>query len=108
MSSTGVAGFCPMGCGKTLYFSGRRVLCSAENCPRPSAVAEILAGSETEHIVLLDENGGWIMRHPLRERLDDKLMTCELVPIVAAACCDGDEAPGRYRVTSHGEMWERL
>ncbi|WP_329214846.1 DUF6085 family protein [Streptomyces sp. NBC_01485] len=74
-----VAGHCPMGCGETLQ---RRdldsaIVCAADACPRPDAVDTILREQETEHIVQFDEDG-FTIRHPLRERLDDALMHCEL------------------------------
>lgn len=73
-----VTGYCPMGCGRTLFVgSGGYITCSYIDCPRPDAVADLLADRETEHVVRFDENG-FTVRHPLRERLDDKLMTCDL------------------------------
>jgi hypothetical protein len=47
--------------------------------PRPGAASEILADRKTEHIVEIT-NSGWAIRHPLAERLDDALMTCERTP----------------------------
>ena len=100
-----VSGFCPMGCGATLrYMPFREIRCSNRDCPRPGAVTELLADQETEHIVRIDEDG-WTIRHPLWERLDDKLMTCEAHSAVAAAW-DMHEPDFRYRVA--GDDWERL
>lgn len=39
-----VAGYCPMGCGHTLFVgSGGHITCSWAHCPNPSAVDELLA-----------------------------------------------------------------
>jgi hypothetical protein len=91
-----VAGFCPMGCGETLILGeGRAVVCCARGCPRPFAVSEILADPEIHHVLEVDE-GGWQGKHPLRERLDDQLLSCDLT----GAMLDGLRSPpGRYRVT---------
>lgn len=89
-----VAGHCPMGCGETLYLGeGGSVVC-ASNCPRPNAVTEILADPETGHVVEVTEDG-WRGLHPLRERLDGELLSCDL----SQAMLDGlPPPPGRYRV----------
>ncbi|MGW0578323.1 DUF6085 family protein [Streptomyces sp. NPDC002920] len=78
-AGSSVAGHCPMGCGETLQRRAADgiIVCSAAGCPRPNAVDVILREPETEHIVQFDEDG-FTIRHPLRERLDDALMRCEL------------------------------
>ena len=73
-----VTGYCPMGCGRTLFLAdGGYVTCSYIHCPRRGAVADLLADREISHIVQLGEDT-FTVRHPLRERLDDALMTCTL------------------------------
>lgn len=86
---TRVNGYCPMGCGQTLEVvwvgpetDSRRIECVAEDCEEPHAVDIILADPETEHVVTLVE-GGYSVKHPLRERLDDELMHCQLSNHVA-------------------------
>lgn len=94
-----VAGFCPMGCGETLQLAelvGGQVVCLDENCPRPTAAAELLADRETDHIVELGETE-FTVRHPLRERLDDALMECSLHRRIAGLFVPAAD-PGRYRV----------
>jgi hypothetical protein len=89
-----VAGFCPMGCGQTLYLGeGGSVVCGSD-CPRPNAVTELLSDPETEHVVAVD-SGGWSAKHPLRERIGDVLLTCGLSDAVLALTSPG---PGLYRV----------
>lgn len=93
-----VIGHCPMGCGRTLGIgSAHLIVCTADTCPRPTAAHELLANAETEHIVeLLDDT--FNIRHPLRERLGDAILTCPL----AAWIAHRDESPeptGRYRAT---------
>lgn len=98
-----VAGFCPMGCGETLFVVNARdmrarVECCHEGCARPTAVDELLADVETDHIVEFGADG-FSVQHPLAERLDGDLFTCTLHEQLGAL--DGPPAaPGRYRVTS--------
>ena len=109
VEDTGIAGYCPMGCGQTLFLgSGGRITCSNHGCSRSDAVDELLAERETEHIVLLEE-GTFSIQHPLRERLDGALFECSLHEWLSSQ--DGPpEAPGQYRVREpYGDsLWERL
>lgn len=91
-----VEGYCPMGCGQTLFLGeGGRITCSWIECPRPAAVDELLADHETEHVVTIGLRS-FAVQHPLRERLDGELHRCELHQELSAA--DGPPAkPGRYR-----------
>jgi uncharacterized protein DUF6085 len=91
-----VQGFCPVGCGETLFLAAdSRVMCSGPDCPRPSAVTDLLADTESEHIVVFGA-AEFTVRHPLRERLDDALMDCDLHSDIAAM--PGPPVkPGRYR-----------
>lgn len=108
-----VNGYCPMGCGATLArWSDGTILCTHPACTVPTAVDSILSDQETEHIVVL-RPGDFTIRHPLRERLDDELMTCRLHKVIASFDSPPDP-PGRYRVTGgRGDRmqvwsWERL
>lgn len=81
--STDVQGFCPMGCGPTLFLgSGGYVTCRHLECPEPAAVSDILGDRETQHIVEFGETA-FTVRHPLRERLRDELLQCELHTFIA-------------------------
>ena len=98
-----VAGYCPMGCGDTLFLGeGGFVTCSSLQCDNPTAVSDLLDDGETQHIVQIDETE-FTVRHPLRERLgDEQLMQCELHRWIANQ--PGPPArPGRYRVVWTGE-----
>lgn len=100
-----LAGNCPMGCGRTLFRDvGGRISCSMYGCSRRTAVDELLADGETEHLVRLDEDG-FSVQHPLRERLDGLLFDCDLPARIAAL--DGPpRRPGLYRVTVRpGTAW---
>lgn len=95
-----IAGYCPMGGRKTLAIEHGQITCTDPQCPRPTAAAEILADHEPEHIVTL-HRGTFTVRHPLRERLDDALMTCPLHAWIRAQ----NQPPrplGRYRVAGVG------
>lgn len=93
---TKIQGWCPMGCGETLTATDDGyITCSHIDCPAPAAAGDILDGRETEHIVVFNEVG-FTVRHPLRERLDDSLMHCDLHEYVSLL--DGPPVrPGRYR-----------
>ncbi len=100
--SADAQGVCPMGCGHTLFLgSGGYVTCSWVDCPRPSAVSDILEDQETQHVVKLGERT-FTVRHPLRERLDDALMTCDLHERIAQLP-KAPQKPGTYRVTVTGD-----
>ncbi len=99
-----VAGHCPA-CGREQLGLDEAgfIVCLAAGCPRVFAASDILADSETGHVVQLDADD-FTVRHPLRERLDDALMSCELDRWVAGLA--GPPHPlGRYRVTGSGESW---
>lgn len=94
-----VTGYCPMGCGETLEIVVAapldRVLCGASGCPRPTAMEEIMADPQTEHIVGFDDNG-FAIQHPLRERLEGGLFACSFHAWLRLQ--DGPPVkPGRYR-----------
>lgn len=91
-----VVGYCPMGCGRTLFLGdGGHVTCSFIECPSPCAVDEILDDSETEHIVSLSRAEHFTVTHPLKERLGD-MAKCELHQWIAGLA-GPPRAPGRYR-----------
>ncbi len=99
-----VKGWCPMGCGETLVtLADHSIACEADNCPRPFAVAEILADNETEHIAMMYEET-YSVKHPLRERLDDKLLDCDVHRAIRDEFAPPREGTGLYRVrVSEGE-----
>jgi hypothetical protein len=94
-----VAGYCPMGCGQTLFLGkDGHVTCSFAECPDPCKVDDLLHDRETEHVVEIREHD-FTVKHPLRER-PDELLECDLHAKLAAL--DGPPARlGRYRVRRH-------
>lgn len=86
-----------MGCGDTLFLGeGGYVTCSLVGCPRPTAASDILEDGETAHIVVLEDKG-FTIRHPLNERLDGGLFDCHIRQELQAM--GGPPAkPGFYRV----------
>lgn len=92
--------YCPMGCGETLGFMS--LLCTSENCPRPTAAKDILSDRETEHIVRV-EDYGWSIQHPLRERLAGELFNCPLSDHLAEYYPAMSQ--GKYRVR-YDEVWK--
>ena len=105
-----VAGYCPHGCGHTLFVgSGGHITCSWALCPNPSAVDELLADRETDHIVELGEYG-YNVKHPLRERIGDQLLDCTVGEWIGAQAPADLPVPGRYRAREPvgDTVWERL
>lgn len=99
-----VQGYCPA-CGSGSLFLGTRgyVTCSVNDCPRPTAVSDLLDDRETEHVVNIGETG-FTVRHPLLERLDDALLTCTVHERLSRY--DGPPVePGRYRVGEVEGRW---
>jgi len=102
-----VKGYCPMGCGETLFlaFDGY-VTCSYVSCPKPDAVSTILENRETEHLVTFKDSNFSIL-HPLRERaerLDGKLTECELHNYISML--QGPPVkPGVYRARAVQDIW---
>jgi len=91
-----VVGYCPMGCGQTLVLSiFGRVTCAGSDCPNPVVVDELLANSETEHIVVFGEEG-FTVQHPLREHLGD-LFDCRVFEFLKTRLRPETKI-GRYRV----------
>jgi hypothetical protein len=106
-----VAGFCPMGCGRTLFLGdGGHVTCSRIECSNPTAVTDLLHDAETEHVVEFTSTR-FTIRHPLRERLNEglDLWDCQLQQFLETL--GGPPImPGRYRArgSSRAWSWERL
>lgn len=95
-----VQGYCPMGCGQTLFLADSgNITCNyrsdTDGCPQPDAASMLLEDRETEHIVELREDG-FTIRHPLRERLNDDLLSCDLHTYISYLPPAG-RRPGRYR-----------
>ena len=93
-----------MGCGETLFLGdGGYVTCSLIGCPCPDAVSTLLDDRETDHVVHLEERT-FTVRHPMRERLGDALMCCDL-DVDLIALNGPPRIPARYRVGRDGERW---
>lgn len=100
-----VQGFCPACGGESLILAaGGHLACGRLDCPRPGAAGEILTDRETEHIVTFGP-GDFTIRHPLRERLDDALMDCDLHEYLFHLI-GPPAAPGRYRARPVGDRWK--
>lgn len=94
-----IQGHCPMGCGRTLFIgAGGYITCFRQACPQPDAVATLLEDRESEHIVRVDPED-FTVRHPLRERLGDALMRCDLHRWIA------DQPGPPRRVGTYRVVW---
>jgi hypothetical protein len=101
-----------MGCGRTLYLASTgNIVCSRFKCPDHLAVTRILDNKETEHIVKFEDGDRFTVKHPLRERIEDDLMNCELCAYLEGLSFAPVEAPGTYRATHLHKVqwaWERI
>ena len=104
-----VVGHCPA-CGSSSLFLGEggHVTCARLDCPNPAAVNELLDDRETEHIVEFGK-ADFTVRHPLRERLGDALMDCDLHDHIVRMA-GPPVRPGRYRVWRHDghSTWQAI
>lgn len=93
-----VMGNCPFGCGRTLHLNTDTgmIACLNQECPRPLSVTDLLTKITTDHLVEIDAMG-FAIKHPLLERIDDKLFDCPM-----GAWLEGLDGPpvsaGLYRV----------
>lgn len=78
-------GHCPA-CGQTKLAASQTgvLVCCNLDCPRPTALAELIATSEVGHVVQLDRHD-FDLQHPLLERLDGGLFACELTDEIAVS-----------------------
>jgi len=74
-----VAGFCPYGCGEKLYLCDGRILCRDIDCPNEEGLHRILMNTVAGHTINFQDDaycGSYSVVHPLRERIDNELLTC--------------------------------
>lgn len=98
-----VQGYCPMGCGQTLFLGeGGFITCATLECPRPDAATLVLEEQETDHVVVFsDDDDTFTIMHPLRERLDGELVICPL-HIYLVGLTGPPVTPGQYHVSYLG------
>jgi hypothetical protein len=106
---------CPA-CGAegSLYrgFQGR-ITCSTEECPDAGAVHNLLNDPHLmDHLVkVIEQDGtvpGWTIRHPLVERIHDRLFQCHYgMELAMQRQANLDLGPGVYVVerTPRGRRW---
>lgn len=97
-----VQGNCPWGCGETLFLSGHGVIeCVRPECVAPVASTAILWERETEHVVTFGSDG-YQAKHPLRERVGDALLGCDIgegvQQMLRTAGEEGKRPNGRFRI----------
>lgn len=103
-----VRGYCPMGCGMRLMMNEKgTIICTNGECPHPLAVSDLLSDQETEHVVTFGDRG-FTIRHPLRERLNDHLLQCDLHDHLTAL--NGPPVPpgtycAKHWPTDGGKCW---
>ena len=104
-----VTGSCPS-CGrsKVVLIDGN-LQCDNPGCKEPDAVSRLLNDQEIHHTIVLEETG-FILRHPLLERVDERLMNCK-VHATIANMTEAPAPPGAYRLhidLEEGWLWEPL
>lgn len=105
-----VKGYCPACGNQTLRVledesDPTPVVCVGENCPDMGAVHRILQDAQTDHVVHFS-GSGFTIRHPLRERIDDALMDCELHLALMGMPGPPDGRPGRFRMFWKDGRWD--
>jgi hypothetical protein len=106
-----VAGVCPA-CGSQLLgisvwpknLDSSRISCWNLACPDPQAVRKILSDTETDHVVRFGPKG-WLIRHPLIERLNGGLEACEATVWMQGHIPPEADTPGRYRMKKTDQGW---
>lgn len=85
-----IQGFCPA-CGQDKLHIERyvgTVHCLNSECSDTGAAHKILAEHEIEHTLVVHPDtptsgsGTWTLKHPLRERINDELMSCTVDKLV--------------------------
>lgn len=111
MTDRKVQGYCPMGCGETLFVgAGGHITCSYIPCPNPVAVDILLQTDQPNHLVQINPDD-FSMTHPLRERIGGELHNCRLNVALMDGTIRGPRETGRYVVTelpSGSFMWEAV
>jgi hypothetical protein len=92
--------WCPMGCDAKLVMLTETGLleCPGKNCPDKYAVSKLLTreSATTKHIVTLHTDH-WSAKHPLSERIDNKLLNCQ-IGLAAGAMRHHKMPEGTYEV----------
>lgn len=102
-----IKGFCPA-CGHEKLYrrqSDNKIVCSRYACPEPMAAHQILTDHETGHIVEFHREGGFSIWHPLRERIDRRILSCPLHAWLEHNRPDVADRPGQYRAVDHEDHW---
>lgn len=73
---TRVLGYCPMGCGETLYFEPPHIMCNDAECPDSMAVGKLLSENQGTWHILDVQADGVTTKHPIMERIDGGLFGC--------------------------------
>lgn len=91
-----VKGYCPMGCGDTLFLGHEGyIICGFLDCPKPEAADEVLHISETSHVAYLDEYN-YTLVHPLKCRLFYPTLKCP-EDTYLNSLTGPPRKPGKYR-----------
>lgn len=104
MAMQDVRGYCPMGCGETLFLGeGGYVTCSWFSCPMPDAVSRLIEDRpETGHIAVFADDDTFTIEHSVRERLSGSLFDCPLQKYLTSLVA-APVSPGRYRVNKYDQ-----
>jgi hypothetical protein len=102
-----IKGFCPACGGATLYRRQRdsQIVCSEFSCAEPLAAHQILADRMTDHVVQFHPGQGFSIWHPLRERIDRRILVCDLHAWLEDHRPSEADRPGQYRAAEHGPYW---
>lgn len=101
-----------MGCGQTLAIlydphasDPPAAYCGSSGCPDSRAMEKIMRDPETEHTVQFAGDRGFTVKHPVRERVGNRLMICRLHAWLMEHRPTAADTPGVYRVTPDQDSW---
>lgn len=99
MSDPRINGYCPACAAPELVmdYATAQLRCDSPGCPQPDAAHVILQDTQVDHVVTFTADG-FTLRHPVRERVNDDLLRCEVHRWIFEH--DPGLTPGRYKVVA--------
>lgn len=90
-------------CGHTIYLTlDGQLVCGNGSCPDRLAAHKLLHEPERDHVATV-EDGRFNLKHPLRERINDDLLSCSIHARLSKLRALPSTS-GAYRITEHGDQ----
>lgn len=106
-----VQGYCPA-CGQQklhVHSEVGMIHCLNPKCPDSGAANKILQDPEVEHVVTFKGEGSWVTRHPLKERVGNQLVECEVHDLLVEVVdtCGLEDYVGQIRFfKDENDIWQ--